>query len=37
MKIRWTDESLRIRITPYELTALVVGEPLRSTLAIPGG
>jgi hypothetical protein len=37
MKIRWTDESLRLRITPSELTALVVGEPLRSTLAIPGG
>ena len=37
MKIRWTDESLRLRITPSELAALVVGEPLRSTLAIPGG
>jgi hypothetical protein len=37
MKIRWTDQSLRLRITPSELTALMVGEPLRSTLAIPGG
>lgn len=37
MKIRWTDESLRLRITPSELTALVMGEPIRSTLAIPGG
>lgn len=37
MKIRWTDESLRLRITPSELTALVVGEPLRARLAIPGG
>jgi hypothetical protein len=37
MKVRWTDESLRLRITPTELAALVVGEPLRATLAIPGG
>jgi hypothetical protein len=37
MKIRWTNESLRLRITPSELAALVVGEPVRSTLAITGG
>jgi len=37
MKVRWADDSLRFRITPSELTALVIGEPLTTTLSVPGG
>jgi hypothetical protein len=37
MKIRWTHESVRLRITPTELTKLTQGRPLRETLNMPGG
>ena len=37
MKIRWTGESLRLRITPTELSALRGGEALTEGLALPGG
>ncbi len=37
MKVRWTSESLRLRITPPELDALELGEPVRAALTVPGG
>ena len=37
MKIRWTNESVRLRITPAELTELSEGRPLEATLRMPGG
>ena len=37
MKVRWTGESLRLRITPGELAALERGEPVSEGLAFPGG
>ena len=37
MKVRWTDGSLRLRITPAELAALVDGQPVDESLALPGG
>ncbi len=37
MKVRWTDESLRLRITPTELGLLTAGKPLAATLRVPGG
>jgi hypothetical protein len=37
MKVRWTQESLRLRITPPELDALMRGEPVRIALTVPGG
>ena len=37
MKIRWTNESVRLRITPAELTELSEGRPLEATLRVPGG
>lgn len=37
MKVRWTSESLRLRITPLELDALRRGEPVRVALTLPGG
>lgn len=37
MKVRWTDESLRLRITPTELRLLIAGKPLAATLQVPGG
>ena len=37
MKVRWTDESLRLRITPTELDALRHGEVIGSALGMPGG
>lgn len=37
MKVRWTSESLRLRITPTELAALVRGAVVETTLALPGG
>jgi hypothetical protein len=36
MKIRWTNGSLRYRITPTELQNLVDGKPSQATLDIPG-
>ena len=37
MKIRWTTESVRFRITPTELEMLRRGEPVRACLPLPGG
>jgi hypothetical protein len=37
MKVRWTGDSLRLRITPGELAALERGEPVSEGLAFPGG
>ena len=37
MKVRWADDSLRLRITPSELTALAIGDALTTTLSVPGG
>lgn len=37
MKVRWTDASLRLRITPTELASLVLGTACTETLALPGG
>ncbi len=37
MKVRWTDESLRLRITPTELGLLTAGTALTATLQVPGG
>lgn len=36
MKVRWTGGSLRLRITPAELAALVDGRAVREGLALPG-
>lgn len=37
MKVRWTEESVRLRITPRELDALRRGETVGTSLAFPGG
>jgi hypothetical protein len=37
MKVRWRDDSLRLRITPDELAALQAGEPVTETAGFPGG
>jgi hypothetical protein len=37
MKVRWTRESLRLRITPGELAALRRGEAVHEALTLPGG
>ena len=37
MKVRWTQSSVRLRITPTELEAIVSGEPVREELSLPGG
>lgn len=36
MKVRWSAESLRLRITPTELATLVMGGELTTALALPG-
>jgi hypothetical protein len=37
VKIRWTEGSVRFRITPSELASLERGEPVVETLKLPGG
>jgi hypothetical protein len=37
MKIRWTQNSVRFRITPSELAAIERGEAISETLQLPGG
>ena len=37
MKVRWTPESIRFRITPGELEQLRAGQGVTSVLRIPGG
>ncbi|MES2462109.1 MAG: hypothetical protein V4671_16105 [Armatimonadota bacterium] len=36
MKVRWTKNSFRLRITPRELDALEQGDPVREEIRIPG-
>ena len=37
VKVRWTSGSVRFRITPGELAAILRGEPVREELRMPGG
>jgi hypothetical protein len=37
MKVRWLDASIRLRITPTELTGLILGQELGQTIEFPGG
>ena len=37
MKIRWSQNSVRMRITPSELEALQHGETISEELSLPGG
>lgn len=37
MKVRWTQGSLRLRITPSELAAMGRGEGVGEQLKVPGG
>ncbi|MCX6380608.1 MAG: hypothetical protein NT023_14220 [Armatimonadetes bacterium] len=37
MKIRWTSESIRVRITPTELSRLQGGDFVQEILDFPGG
>jgi len=37
MKVRWTKNSLRLRITPSEMAALLRGETVREEMRLPGG
>ena len=37
MKVRWTRNSVRLRITPSELDALLRGERVEEELEYPGG
>ncbi len=37
MKVRWNQNSLRLRITPTELAKLGQSEPITEELAFPGG
>ena len=37
MKVRWTNDSIRFRITPSELDALLRNEMVTEALHLPGG
>jgi|ERR1700730_9125287 hypothetical protein len=37
MKVRWTKESLRLRITPSELQMILDGKPVGERLELSGG
>jgi hypothetical protein len=37
MKVRWTSESVRLRVTPDELAGLKRGEVQRQEVTFPGG
>ena len=37
MKVRWTNDSIRLRITPAELDALLRDEAVAEALHLPGG
>lgn len=37
MKIRWTHDSVRFRITPTEMEAILHGKLVRETMPLPGG
>ena len=36
MKVRWTRDSIRLRITPTEFQAITNGEPVHEGVAFPG-
>jgi hypothetical protein len=36
LKIRWTRDSIRLRITPTEFQAITSGEPVHEGVAFPG-
>lgn len=37
MKVRWSQNSLRLRVTPRELATITRGEEVREELRFPGG
>ena len=37
MKVRWSRDSIRLRITPSEMAPLLAGESVAETLVFPGG
>ncbi len=37
MKVRWNRDSLRLRVSPTELAAILGGEEVREELHLPGG
>ena len=37
MKVRWSQGSLRLRVTPSELATLTRGEEIRDVICFPGG
>ncbi len=37
MKVRWSRDSLRLRVTPTELAAILGGEAVGEALCLPGG
>lgn len=37
MKVRWTENSLRLRVTPLELTAISGGDMVPAEVTFPGG
>ena len=37
MKVRWTNHSIRLRITPTEMALLQDGKAISAALALPGG
>jgi hypothetical protein len=37
MKVRWTNETVRLRITPRELDTILDGRTVTAELAAPGG
>lgn len=37
MKVRWSRDSLRLRITPTEMAAITRGEEVAEALCFPGG
>lgn len=36
MKVRWTEESVRLRITPTEMASIVQGQPVTAALPLVG-
>ncbi len=37
MKVRWSRDSIRLRITPSEFAAVIHGETVQESLTFPGG
>jgi hypothetical protein len=36
MKVRWTRDSIRLRVTPTEMNAIIAGETVHEGIAFPG-